>query len=294
MPGRTPEQTTRRLAPAHTGKGKPPAGALTERQARDALADLLAAERRKVGERAYETLAIAGATFADAADGFLRHVEHVKGRETSTVRDYRGSIDRYLLPRWGALPVGAVHPPDVERLRDELLDVGLSPRTVARHLTVAHGVFKHAVRTHGLRRNPATAELVDRPTVRYSGEFDAFDGDELRALARAAENDHDAALFLTAAMTGLRQGELFALRWRDIDFAGQRVHFRRSYSRAAGAEKAPKSGRVRSVPLVPDLIPLLDRLSRREHFTGDDQLVFCSQVGSPEPPPDPRPLPPSA
>jgi len=279
VPGRTPEQTTRRLAPAHLRGGKPPAGALTERQARDALADLLAAERRKVGEGAYDHQPD-GATFADAAAGFLRHVEHVKGREYATVKDYRLSVERYLAPRWGDRPVRSISPADVARLRDECMAQGLSPRTVVRHLTVAHGVFKHAVREHGLTRNPASAELVDRPTVRYSGGFDTFDADELAALARAAADEQDATLYLTAAMTGLRQGELLALRWRDVDFAGQRVHVRRAWSQAAKAEKAPKSGKVRSVPLVPELVGPLDRLSRRGHFTADDDLVFCSATGT--------------
>jgi hypothetical protein len=204
VPGRTPEQTTHRLAPAHLAGGKPPTGSLTRRQAQDALADLLAAERRRVGEGAYDHQPD-GATFADAAAGFLRHVELVKGREFSTVKDYRLSIDRYLVPRWGDRPVRSITPADVAKLRDECMAQGLAPRTVVRHLTVAHGIFKHAVREHGLTRNPASAELVDRPTVRYSGEFETFDADELAALVRAAADEQDGALFLTAAMTGLRQ-----------------------------------------------------------------------------------------
>jgi len=278
VPGRKPEDTLRRLAPAHLTGGKPPAGHLTRRQAQDALGDLLAAERRNVGQGAYEHQ-LDGATFADAAAGFLRHVEHVKGREFSTVKDYRHSIRRYLGPRWGDRPVTAIRPADVEALRDDLMAAGLSARTVVRHLTVAHGVFKHAVRAHGLTRNPASAELVDRPTIRYTGEFVTFDADELAALARHAASEQDAALYLTAAMTGLRQGELLALRFRDVDFAGQRVHVRRAWSQAAKVEKSPKSGKVRSVPLVPELVGPLDRLSRREQFTGDDDLVFASAVG---------------
>lgn len=179
----------------------------------------------------------------------------------------------------GERPVGSITPAEVAKLRDELMAGGLSPRSVVRHLTVCHGIFKHAVRAHGLARNPASAELVDRPTVRYSGDFDTFDSDELAALARAAESDQDACLYLTAAYTGLRQGELLALRWRDVDFAGQRVHVRRSWSEAARTEKAPKSGKVRSVPLVPELVGPLDRLSRREHFTADDDLVFATEAG---------------
>lgn len=287
VPGRMPEQTTRRLAPAHLAGGKPPAGALTKRQAQDALSDLLTGERRKVGEHAYDHQP-GGATFADAAAGYLHHVETVKGREVSTLRDYRQSIARYLNPRWGDRPVESITPDDVAALRDELLKAKregredgslLSTRTVVRHLTVAHGVFRYAMRQHGLARNPASAELVDRPTVRYTGEFETFDADELAALARAADDEATGTLYLTAAMTGLRQGELLALRWRDVDFAGQRLHVRRAWSQAARAEKAPKSGKVRSVPLVPELIGPLDRLSQREHFTGEEDLVFCSPLG---------------
>ena len=278
VPGRVPEQTTRRLAPAHVRAGRPSAGYLTRRQAEDALADLLAAERQAIGAGAYHQRPD-GATFADSAAGFLRHVEHVKGREFSTLRDYRYSIRGQLNPRWGERPVASILPADVALMRDELLSSGLKPRTVVRHMTVAHGVFKHAVREHGLLRNPASAELVDRPTVRYSGEFVTFDSDELAALVRHAADGQDGALYLAAAMTGLRQGELLALRWRDVDFAGQRVHVRRAWSQAARTEKAPKSGKVRSVPLVEELIAPLDRLSRREHFTGDDDLVFVNAVG---------------
>jgi integrase len=287
VPGRTPPQTTRRLAPAHLSGGKPPAGALTRRQAKDALSDLLADERRKLGQGAYDYQP-GGATFADAAAGYLRHVRVVRGREVSTLRDYRQSIDRYLNPRWGDQPVDAIQPEDVAAMRDDLLKTTrggrdgaatLSTRTVVRHLTVAHGVFKYAMRAHGLARNPASAELVDRPTVRYSGEFETLDGEELAALARAAENPATATLYLTAAYTGLRQGELLALRWRDVDFAGQRIHVRRAWSQTAKAEKAPKSGKVRSVPLIAELVPPLDLLSKREHFTGDDDLVFCSPLG---------------
>ena len=281
VPGRAPEQAMRKLAPAHVGGGKPRKGTLTRRQAEDALADLLTAERRKVGERAYEHAPDA-ATFADAAAGYLLHLEQVKGRTFGTLRDYRHALNRYLLPRWGERPVESITPAEVAALRDELLarkPKPLSPRSVVRHLMVAHGVFKHAVREHGLTRNPASAELVDRPTVSYSGDFDTFDADELAALARAGADDQDATLYLAAAYTGLRQGELLALRWSDIDFAGQRVHVRRSWCQHSRAEKAPKSGRVRSVPLVDELVGPLDRLSRREHFTGPDDLVFATETG---------------
>jgi integrase len=97
------------------------------------------------------------------------------------------------------------------------------------------------------------------------------------ALARAADPPHDGALYITAAFTGLRLGELLALRWRDIDWGLQRIQVRRNYT--DGREKAPKSGRVRSAPMVDEVVTALDGLSRREHFTKADDLVFCSVTG---------------
>ena len=86
-------------------------------------------------------------------------------------------------------------------------------------------------------------------------------------------------MFLTAAFTGLRMGELLALRWRDIDFEGSLVRVRASYS--AGVLTTPKSGKVRSVPLAPDVARALDGLSRRERFTDEDDLVFPGELGGP-------------
>jgi integrase len=100
----------------------------------------------------------------------------------------------------------------------------------------------------------------------------------VEAVARAAENDQDAALFRVAAYTGLRLGELRALRWSDIDFGLRLVHVRRSFT--YGALDTPKSGRVRSVPLIDQVARALDGLSRRERFTDDDHLVFPGVMGS--------------
>ena len=100
--------------------------------------------------------------------------------------------------------------------------------------------------------------------------------DEVTLLAGASEAQ-DAAVFTVAAFTGLRLGELRALRWEDVDFSKRLVHVRRSYT--AKALDTPKSGRVRSVPLIDQAARVLDELSRREHFTGEDDLVFTNTVG---------------
>jgi integrase len=72
-------------------------------------------------------------------------------------------------------------------------------------------------------------------------------------------------------------GELLALTWRDVDFAGSIVRVRASY--AASVLTTPKSGKVRAVPLAPDVASALAQLGRRENWVGDDDLVFTGEAG---------------
>jgi integrase len=101
---------------------------------------------------------------------------------------------------------------------------------------------------------------------------------ELEALASAAlAGSHEAidrALYLTAAMCGLRQGELIALRWCDVDWEAQRIRVRRNH--VLGEFDTPKSRRgSRSVPMTTRVAGELDRLHRSSRWQGDEDLVFA-------------------
>jgi integrase len=71
---------------------------------------------------------------------------------------------------------------------------------------------------------------VEKPSQRQSREIEVFSPDEISALVQAAASEQDAAIFLTAAFTGLRRGEIVALRWRDVDFEGSAIRVRASYA----------------------------------------------------------------
>lgn len=73
-------------------------------------------------------------------------------------------------------------------------------------------------------------------------------------------------------------GELRAVRWRDIDFANQTIYVRRGYTR--GIERLPKSGKVRSVPLIDHVATALNGLSQRDHLTEPGDLLFVSATGT--------------
>jgi integrase len=104
-----------------------------------------------------------------------------------------------------------------------------------------------------------------------------YSREEIDALLRCAADHQDAAIILTAALTGLRRGELLALRWRDVDFAGQAIRVRGNLS--YGQVVTPKSGKVRVVPMVDEVAQRLARLADRDLQTGDEDPVFASALG---------------
>jgi integrase len=121
---------------------------------------------------------------------------------------------------------------------------------------------------------------VDKPR-REGGDPDIrfLDAEELDALLRESGagplGETDRTLFLTGAMTGLRRGELLALRWRDVDWLAGRVRVRRSIVR--GQLGTPKSKRSsRSVPLADRVAAELERHFQCSRFRDDDDLVFCN------------------
>jgi integrase len=202
----------------------------------------------------------------------LRYIEHDRGRKPSTVAGYRAIAGSQLLPAFGELALEEVTPALIERW---LGSVERAASTRIKALVLMHGIFQRARKVWGLSSNPAAE--VERPPLSRSGDIQVFSPEEVWALVRAAASEQDGAIFLTAAFTGLRMGELLALRWREVDFAGRTIRVRASYY--AGQLTTPKSGKVRAVPLAPDVASALARLGSRKDWVGDDDLVFVGEAG---------------
>lgn len=275
---RSGKQVQKKIGPAWTEKGRPPDGYFTRKTAQAALDDLLTDARRGVlpdpGDRS-------GKTFGDACAEWLRYVRDEKQRAPSTLRDYGNVVKTNLIPAFGSeTALEAITTDAIDAYRERLLSEGdLSRRTIQKILVLLHGVLGRAKRRKWIVSNPA--EDAERVSVPRSGDFNVLRPEEVFAVARAAESDQDAAIFMVAAFTGLRMGELRALRWGDVDFEAGTVFVRRNLAAGCASPRAPKSGKVRSVPLIEQAAVALDGLSRREHFTNSDDLVFPSPTGGP-------------
>ncbi|MGO9900110.1 MAG: tyrosine-type recombinase/integrase [Solirubrobacteraceae bacterium] len=147
----------------------------------------------------------------------------------------------------------------------------------------------------GLPANPALAADVRRephPGVLYYyspnqveaiAETLAEGGRRTKATGRTADqiaiDEQDGELVRVAASTGLRLGELLALRWRDVNVPDSVLTISRAMS--AGIETTTKSGRVRRVPLPTQAADALQRLARRPDFTRPAEFVFVDGFGRP-------------
>ena len=268
-------QVQKLLGPVWTGSGRPPTGYFTKRKAEEWLRETLI-EAGKAGPTP-----VSGATFADAAEEYIRYATEDRGCKPSTIRGYRSQLNAHLLPAFGSMKLEDITETEIERWRAGMTGARtgreISNKTKNEQLVLMHAIMRRAVKVWKLPRNPVAN--VDRFRMRHSGDIEVFSPEEVWSLARAATSEMDATVFLTAAFTGLRRGELLALRWRDIDFEGSTIRVRASY--AGGELTTPKSGKVRSVPMAPDVASAVARLGQRDRFTGEDDFVFAAESGVP-------------
>jgi integrase len=220
----------------------------------------------------------------EAGRRYVRHLETVRQRKRSTTQDYEIMLRRHLSPFFGETPLERIDADEVELYVQAKLRAGFARQTVVNQLNLLHGIFSHAVKRGWTSENPVVG--VERPpSGRRDPDIRFLRADELEALLRAVPRDEvgvmESALYLTAAMTGLRQGELVALRWSDVDWGAGVIRVRRSYTR--GEFGAPKSRRSsRAVPMADRVAGELERHFQRSAFRDDTELVFCHpQTGRP-------------
>ena len=144
---------------------------------------------------------------------------------------YRSLIKCHILPYVGDELLTRVSPFTLEQLYADLEAKGVSPRLRQHVHALLHSALGKAVRLKLIRDNPAL--VVDRPRARRR-EIRALTADEVGVLLRAAAEDRLEALYVIAVTTGLRQGEIFALKWKDIDLKHRTLSVRRALLNVGG------------------------------------------------------------
>lgn len=209
--------------------------------------------------------------------------EQREGSVSSKTLKEEGYALAALPTKFRNLPLNAVRVGDLEALYAERLAAGLARSSVARLRNTLSALWAWAVRATIVARNPVLESKVPRGTgTGSSAEIYPFAIGELRDLhahLRATVQDHDAAdIVLVLGLTGLRWGELAALRVRDVQVVPHAA-LRVSRSKTDGhpLRSATKGGKARTVPLSGELLPIV--LPRVEGRPADAPL-FPNEAGN--------------
>lgn len=216
-------------------------------------------------------------SLTEAGERYLAHVRDFRARKRSTIESYEMILRKHLGPFFLGRSLDSLDRRLVVEYQRAKLSAGLSPKTVANHVRFLHGIFRYAVGQEWAARNPVAG--IEHPgDPNKAHEIRALTTSELAVLLGATPDDHlgptDRVLYLTAAMTGMRKGELQALRWMDVDHRVGVIRVRRSLS--YGEFSTPKSQRsTRTVPMPERLADELRRHRSASQFDGDEDLVFA-------------------
>ncbi len=206
-----------------------------------------------------------------------------------TYESYERVLRVHVVPTLGRVKLAKLNPLHLQSLYRERLDSGLSPRTVQYVHVVMHRALKQAVRWGLVPRN--ASEAVDPPKT-HRKEMRPLSPDQARSFLEAAIEDRLEALYVVAVHCGLRQGELFGLRWSDVDLDAGTLHVARtlSHTKDGPTFTVPKTAKSRrTVQLTNGSIEALKRHSERQAeemvrvdtLYADQGLVFASEIGTP-------------
>jgi len=204
--------------------------------------------------------------FDDMADRWLESRRHLR-----SVDDDRLRLRKHMRPVFGKRRLRDISTRDVDEFLSRKQD-GLAASTVAKLRCALHKLYDDAIKWKLAAENPVRRARKIRVT-RDDEQFTYLDREEIERLLSCEEiPEGSRALYATAILAGLRLGELYCLRWDDIDLDRRQIAVRRSF-------KGPtKSGKPRHVPIQPQLRRILSTWKRQCPET-EEGLVFPNRKG---------------
>jgi integrase len=197
-----------------------------------------------------------------------------------TYEAYAYRLERHVLPRFGHRRLDEIGVDDILALIGELRESGYSGWSIRSILTPLSRLFSHAVRRDVIAASPISKlDRSERPAV-WKREQRVLNPAEIARLLDAAPPRYR-TLLATAILTGLRQSELLALRWRDVDFDDELIRVRRALDRNRNDVPPKTKHAVRDVVLIPALALALQGHRAASGFQGPEDYVFASAAGTP-------------
>ena len=203
---------------------------------------------------------------------------------------YREAITKHVLPTLGSLKLQKLTPRHIERLYDLKRREDYAPRTIAHLHTILHQALEDAVHLHHLSHNVCSQVRPPRVPQGHP-HVKALSLPQAHQLLAAAQGEVLEALYVLALTTGMRQGELLALTWQDIDFSHGKLQVRGTLHHVKGLGAVRTELKTVSSRRCLELTPLaLDALrahkrqqeqrKQADPAWNQEQWVFCSLQGT--------------
>lgn len=202
---------------------------------------------------------------------------------------YQGSLNHWIYPALGDLKMPDITPANISSLLLSMQSKGKAHATCVKVYTILHSLFKMAYMSDVITTNPM--DKVERPKPRKGElkdkDLEAYTTDDVQRIFKALEQEplKWQALMRLLIDTGIRRGECCGLRWQDVNFKASTITISGNlcYTPQRGIYlDTPKSGKIRTIDVDPEIIHLLSKLRREQAAQAISKYVFTQQ-NSPEP-----------
>jgi len=213
----------------------------------------------------------------------------VSARET-TIYQYRLQVKNHIIPYLGDVPLQDLHLARIERFYTELIASGVGVRTVRYVHGVLHRALEKAMQYDLVIRNPAHGAAQPKYAHKEMTVLDEYQVPQFLIAARGSSYE---ALYHVAIKTGMRQGEMFGLKWTDLQWQSGTLLVQRQIKRVPGsgwqfAEPKTNAGR-RTIRLGEGTLQALrihrERQERQKKGANggwkEHGLIFPNSVGTP-------------
>lgn len=206
-------------------------------------------------------------------------IDGVKSKNTA--ESYRLAVERHINPRIGRIPLTKLQPRQVEKWLSDMRKEEVGARTIQNAFVVLKMAMKRVGKLNEIRENPCN--FIERPKYDPPEVF-PFEQQDVLAIIESCKGERLGPLVIFALATGARQGELFGLAWKNVDFAASSIAIKQQVIEGKGfhelTEKLKTKASRRSIE-IPDRLLLILNEHRsallKERNLGE--LVFVDNRG---------------
>jgi integrase len=238
--------------------------------------------RLKLGDAGL--LTHSGITLEAYTETWLDHIRHT--RKPSTAEDYKKRLNQDIYPILRTVDLRSITRERVKAVALAGFTKNQAPKTVQNTVRVLSSLLSHAKEDGLISDNAALRPGRILPKISKRREINPLTREELAMFLSLAKEKAPRLypLFLCAARTGLRQGELLALQWDDLNFSGRFLEISRSFTH--GEMTTPKNGESRRGDLSRELTETLKALQIDRQleavmrgWENQPAWVFCDEQG---------------